>query len=434
MTVSRRRTAALALSAALLSLVAVSAPAQADYQPPTWHFNQARVYPAEAAGNYGSGVVVAVIDTWVDGTHPSFEGRVVTGADCVGGCRAGNAGRDGCADHGTHVAGTIASSDYGVAPAARILPLRVLVYKDGECTASSTDVAAAIDYAISKRARVINLSLAGQVPVVGQSSDITNAVNRAASAGIVVVFAAGNDAYPVADTYGGNALIVAATNNRGQIAPYSQRGSGIDVAAPGGDASGGQCAYETCVVAPVPDGEYGAMAGTSMAAPHVSGLAALLIGQNPSRSRTDVMNRIRNTARPLANAGSGLIDASAALGVNSTPKPTQPAPQPTTAKPKPPTTKPATAPTTARPPLASTSPLPSTVPSPMPSVSLSPSPADSPSPSDAPTEAVSVPEQIPPLGLTTEALPERTLPAVVAGGLIACVLLGLATVRRRTLF
>src|SRR5206468_12308033 len=88
----------------------------------TWNFDEIHVPSARAPGHFGAGVTVAVLDSWVDASHRDFEGRVLAGADCVGGtCKPGPATPDKC-DHGTHVAGTVASSSFGVAPKARILP------------------------------------------------------------------------------------------------------------------------------------------------------------------------------------------------------------------------------------------------------------------------------------------------------------------------
>lgn len=314
----------LLLAGALLGLALVP-PAQAAARPQeqTWNGRQVNLYAAQAAGRYGAGVLVAVIDGWVDSSHPDFTGRVLPGADCsTGTCRAGQAA-DSCT-HGTHVAGTVASTSYGVATKARVLPVRVLtVDSNGDCTGTPAAVAAGIRYAVGQGARVLNLSLGPDVPGLGSNSAIPTAVQEAADAGAVVVFSAGNSDLPVAQAYGGNALVVAATGPNGQLASYSQYGQGVSVAAPGGEpSSSNACSQSNCILSLYPKAQYAVAAGTSMAAPHVSGLAALLFGQNPRRSREDVMRRITSTARPLSGAGSGLIDMTAALGVTpSTPTP-----------------------------------------------------------------------------------------------------------------
>ncbi len=284
----------------------------------TWHSDQARVPAARAAGRDGRGVLVAVLDSWVDRTHPDFEGRVLPGADCLGGtCVPGPAKADSC-DHGTHVAGTVASSSFGVAPGASVLPVRVLSFDadTGECLGDPEDVAAGIRWAVAQGARVLNLSLGPDVPGLAAGSGLPAAVDEAAAAGALVVFSAGNARLPLADSYRGAALVVAATGPDGQLASYSQRAVGVDLAAPGGDpADAGTCSRADCVTSLYPLDRYAVAAGTSMAAPHVSGTAALLLGQDPGRTRADLVARLTGTARPLADAGAGLLDASAALGV-----------------------------------------------------------------------------------------------------------------------
>ena len=336
------------LALAVAAVVAASGPsavAAAPAQSPvgeqeTWHARQAGVDEAvREAGRDGEGVLVAVLDTWVDATHPDFGGRVATGADCVGGpCRPGQA-QDDC-DHGTHVAGTVASSSFGVAPAARVLPVRVLSYDavTGECTGRPEDVATGIRWAVEQGADVLNLSLGADVPGL-TTGPLPAAVLDAVGAGVVVVFSAGNGDVPVGDAYGGQALVVAATGPDGGLASYSQRGTGVDLAAPGGDAAvADACTREDCVTSLFPGGRYAVAAGTSMAAPVVSGVAALLLGQVPTRTRLQIAERLLTTARPLAEAGSGSIDAGAALGLTEpaarpaapSPAPAPPAPPPTT--------------------------------------------------------------------------------------------------------
>lgn len=340
--------AVFALTLAAPAAVAAGAPVQG-----TWHADQARVPDARDPGRDGDGVLVAVLDSWVDAQHPDFEGRVLAGGSCAGGtCRDGAPAPDPC-DHGTHVAGTVASSSYGVAPRARILPVKVLAYEPASatrpagCSGTTGDVAAGIRYAVARGARVLNLSLGGDVPGISSSSSIATAVAEAARAGVVVVFAAGNASVPVADSYGGDALIVAATGSDGQLASYSQRDVGVSLAGPGGDADGQGCQPGSCVISLFPGARYALAAGTSMAAPHVAGVAALLLAQDAARDRQQVIDRLLGTARPLAGAGSGLVDATAALGTATTQPQSVASPAPPPAGP---TTPPPTAPPSEIPP------------------------------------------------------------------------------------
>ena len=306
-----------------LGLIVSTVPAYAAGTAPqrTWNFDQVHVPSARPAGRSGAGVTVAVLDSWVDASHRDFEGRVLAGADCVGGtCHPGPASPDQC-DHGTHVAGTVASSSFGVAPKARILPVRVLTYdaKSGNCVGQPDDVAAGIRWATAHGARILNLSLGPDVPGLASSTAIPTAVSEAASQGAVVIFSAGNSSAPVANTYGSDAIVIAATSRAGGLASYSQRGTGVDLAAPGGDPkTKDTCTQSDCITSLYPGNRYAVAAGTSMAAPHVSGIAALLLGQDPARTRDQVISRLEDTARPLAQAGHGVVDAAAALGVPAT--------------------------------------------------------------------------------------------------------------------
>lgn len=281
-------------------------------------------------------MLVAVVDTWVDPNHPDLTGRVVDEADCIGGsCKDHSYVPDSCT-HGTHVSGTIASASYGVAPEADILAVQVLNdggTPGGQCSGSTTDVANGINFAVAHHARVINLSVGELIPAAFQDAGVTAAVHAAAQAGAVVVFAAGNSSSPgVTDNYGGDALLVAATGPGGSVAGYSNSGGSISIAAPGGDdgaivvdvngcnPNGSDCIISTFPPQPgacsdATGGCYGLDEGTSMAAPHVSGAAALLVGENPGRSRDDVFHALESTAHPVAGAGSGLMDVGRALAL-----------------------------------------------------------------------------------------------------------------------
>ena len=302
---------------------------QANSQERTWNFVQATVPGAQRAGSWGEGVTIAVIDTWVDFNHPDLAGRIAGHALCVNsanGCRENSYHPDRC-EHGTHVAGTVVSGRYGVAPRAQVLAVQVLRYDPVQdaCTGSSDDVARGIRFAVDHGADVINLSLGTLVPGLFSSEAVAAAVHDAARAGVVVVFAAGNNTVPVSDDYGSDAVLVAATGPDGEIASYSTRGGDVSLAAPGGDdgAAGlNSCSRDTCILSTVPDASYALLEGTSMAAPHVSGVAALLLSQHPERGRPDVLETMQATARPLAGTRDGLIDATAALRQRATTAPT----------------------------------------------------------------------------------------------------------------
>lgn len=406
--------------AALLALGLAPEASAARSSETTWHGNQITMYDAQPAGRFGAGVTVAVLDSWVDVKHPDFQGRAIASADCTGSSCVPGQTRDSCT-HGTHVAGTIASSSFGVAPKAKILAVRVLTPADdgGECTGKASSVAAGIRWSVAKGAKVINLSLGPVVAGLSSSSEIPAAVKEAAQAGVVVVFSAGNEDLPVAQSYGEDALVVAATGPSGKLASYSQYGTGVSVAAPGGEPVGDVCSQARCITSLYPGSQYAVAAGTSMAAPHVAGLAALLIAQQPSRSSASVRERIKSTARPVEGGGSGLVDARAALGVKTTtpPRPTassapvvtSPAPRPTTSKPRPVATTALPQPVS---PPVTTSPKPSALPSPLPLNEIPPQRQSAPVPRE--------PDEVP-AGL-----------AAVAGLLVVSAGAGVATqVRRR---
>ncbi len=268
---------------------------------------------ANLAGN-GRGVTVAVLDTWVDVTHPDFGGRVSRGVTCTGSsCVPGADQPDACDPHGTHVTGIVASSRYGVAPQVNVVPIRVLTSASGVCAANAADVALGIRYAVSQHIKLINVSLGSTFPLADPQRVLPAAVTAAKQAGDLVIVAAGNGKAAAATTYGPDALTVAALAPNGSIASYSQRGTGVDIAAPGGDAQGGACNPADCVVSTWEDNGYASDAGTSMAAPFVSGTAALLLSQDPQRTVAQVRQTLLSTAHPLADAGAGRLDVLAAV-------------------------------------------------------------------------------------------------------------------------
>jgi type VII secretion-associated serine protease mycosin len=274
---------------------------------------QLDVLHAKTAWRYssGAGVIVAVIDSGVDGTHPDLAGQVLPGVDLVTGVGDGQHDPVG---HGTTVAGLIAgrSDDrrgvVGLAPAARILPVRVL--DDHNQYDDALIVARAVRWAVDHGARVINLSLGGY----GGSAALADALDYAFAKDVVVVACTGNVA-PLAPT----------------TVWYPAREPGV-VAVAGLDHSRADTLWansitgaQTVLSAPATDlvgarpGGYWRVQGTSFAAPLVTATATLIRSRWPDMSAANVVNRLINTARDMGAPGRdpvygfGEVDPVAAL-------------------------------------------------------------------------------------------------------------------------
>jgi len=311
----------------------------------------------------GAGVVVAVIDTGI-ASHPDLNANILPGYDFIsdaamardGGGRDSNANDEGdwyganeCGAgypastsswHGTHVAGTVAAltnNTTGVAGTAfnaKVVPVRVL----GKCGGYTSDIADAIVWAAggdvagvpdnANPAEVINMSLGGGGSC---SSTYQNAVNDAVGRGTTVVVAAGNDNMNVSSAVPANCanvIAVAATTSTGSRASFSNYGAGIDISAPGQAILSTLNSGTTVQASP----NYASYNGTSMAAPHVAGVVALMqaVSNNPL-TPSQIETIIKNTARPLPGScsggcGAGIIDANAAVqavlnGGGTTPDP-----------------------------------------------------------------------------------------------------------------
>lgn len=322
--------------------------------------------PAAWDKTTGSGVTVAVIDTGYV-AHSDVAANIVAGYDFISSssaARDGN-GRDnnpadegdwsaaeecgtgskasGSSWHGTHVAGTIAAATNngkgvaGIAYGAKIQPVRVL----GKCGGATSDIVDAITWASggsvagvpanATPAKVINMSLGGSGAC---TATYQNAINAAVGRGTTVVVAAGNsnaDAAGFSPASCNNVINVASTNRVGDRSFYSNFGAIIDVAAPGGetrratDTPGTVTTPENGILSTLNDGAttpgaeiYKPYQGTSMAAPHIAGLAALVVAAKPSLTPAQVEAAIKANARALpgtctGGCGTGLADAAATI-------------------------------------------------------------------------------------------------------------------------
>ncbi len=287
----------------------------------------------------GSGIKVAVIDTGIDSTHPDLAGKVVDEVSFV----KDESPMDGYG-HGTHVAGIIAGSGAasdgkykGVAPGASLINVKVL---DEYGSGSASTVMSGIEYAVDKGVNIISMSIGASLWSADGSDPISITANAAVDAGVVVVVAAGNNGEPFTVSSPGVAekvITVGASTKKDLIAGYSSQGPTWDhrfkpdVVAPGGDMDIFLNPADSGIVSARADGSlldknlpdyrvdkyYLALSGTSMATPHVSGLAALLLQAKPKLTPDQVKQRLMNTGidlgySPIAQ-GAGRIDAVAAL-------------------------------------------------------------------------------------------------------------------------
>ncbi|HJR19940.1 MAG TPA: S8 family serine peptidase [Actinomycetota bacterium] len=319
----------VSIASAVVCVTAI-APAWAATDPNRsnqWALTKIRAIEAWKAST-GAGITIAVVDTGIDLDHPDLKSKIGSHYSCMGGSCA--AGGDDDHGHGTHVAGIAAAATNngvgiaGVAPAAKLMAVKVL---DEEGSGDCDDIATGIRFAADHGARVINLSLGPELPGLlavllqgGCISDLEAAATYAWNKGVFVVIAAGNNG--LRSVYDSETLeVVGATGPDDQAASYSS--SGADVYAPGGDAS--SCSPSTCIFSTWTGGGYALNQGTSMAAPHVSGIAALLFARGYSNAQ--IRQRLAATADNLG----GILRVNAARAVGpaaSTPPKAAPKPSP----------------------------------------------------------------------------------------------------------
>ena len=264
--------------------------------PATWGLDRSdqadRPLDTQYHYNYtGAGVHAFIIDTGIRATHTDFQGRVQSGYTAI---NDGN-GTDDCNGHGTHVAGTVGGITWGVAKGVSLIPVRVLNCRG---SGSWSGVIAGIDFAANSplRPAVANMSLGG-----GASSSVDAAVAGAVNKGVTMVVAAGNssaDACSYSPARAPSAITVGATTSGDARASYSNYGTCLDIFAPG---SGITSAWNTS------DSATNTISGTSMASPHVSGVAALALAANTAASPWAVTAFLTTNATPerLSATGSG---------------------------------------------------------------------------------------------------------------------------------
>ncbi|MFE7504772.1 S8 family serine peptidase [Promicromonospora sp. NPDC057488] len=273
----------------------------ADVQSPTpsWGLDRSdqRTPPLDSSyayANTGAGVTAYVIDTGIRVTHQDFEDRAESGVDVVD----GDAEADDCNGHGTHVAGTLGGEAHGIAKDVSLIAVRVL-----DCAGDGTteDVIAGVDWVTAHHRpgepAVANLSLGG-----GFSQALNDAVSASVADGITYAVAAGNengaDACTRSPASVPDALTVGATTRNDTRAAYSNIGVCLDLFAPGSSITSAWADDDSAT---------GTINGTSMAAPHVAGAAALYLGEDPALTPAAVSAALLGAATPdvVAEAGSG---------------------------------------------------------------------------------------------------------------------------------
>jgi subtilisin family serine protease len=259
----------------------------------------------------GDKVLVAVVDTAIDETHPDLSGSVEARFDAIG-------GRASAQGHGTSIAGAIAAhgSVQGVAPHARILAVRAFETTDQGPQGTTLSIVKGVDWAVRSHARVINMSFAGP-----PDPAMHRILDAAFEKGVMLIAAAGNAGhqsaplFPAADD---KVVAVTATDADDKLFENANIGGYIALSAPGVD-----------VLLPAPGGVYGLETGTSVSAALASGVAALILEHRPTLQPAAVRKLLMSTANPLgapgheSDFGAGLVDAQRAVSEGGTAAPTQ---------------------------------------------------------------------------------------------------------------
>merc|ERR1740129_26269 len=310
----------MAQPSAMTAKVSLVEPDEEDYmveefeseRAATWGLDRVR---AETRSNAGRGQTIYIQDTGVRSSHSDFGGRSSPAIDLTSGslvvCSSGSTDCAGDRQgHGTHCAGTVAGATFGVASGATVQAVKTL--SDQGSGARSWQMAA-IDWVTVNGARpsVISMSLGGS----GADPAYIKAIRAATAAGITVVVAAGNsnaDACNFSPAFAAEAITVAATTNSNQRASYSNYGQCNNIMAPG-----------SAIVSASASSNTGSrsLSGTSMACPHVSGAAALMLEADPSLNRDQILQAMIDSSRKGLISGLKRNDPTEFLWVGSSPPP-----------------------------------------------------------------------------------------------------------------